>query len=74
MTTDRTTKALLAVIALALSGIAARDLGLVGPADLDLVGPATAGFGEGQKVIVTNYKTSGTAYGDILYVHCTNCK
>ena len=66
MTTDRTTKLLLAVIALALSVIAARDLGLVGP--------ATAGYGEGQKVIVTNYKTSRTAYGDVLYVHCTNCK
>ncbi len=74
MTSDRTTKALLAVIALALSVIAARDLGLVGPADLGLIGPAAAGFGEGQKVIVTNYKTNRTAYGDILYVHCTNCK
>ncbi len=66
MTTDRTTKLLLAVIALALSVIAARDLGLVGS--------AAAGFGEGQKVIVTNYQTNRNGFGQLLFVHCTNCK
>jgi hypothetical protein len=66
MTTDRTTKALLAVIAVALSVIAAKDLGRVAT--------AAAGYGEGQKVIVTNYQTKRNGFGELLFVHCTNCK
>lgn len=66
MQTDRTTKALLAVIALALSVIALEDLGLVGP--------ARAGYDEARKVIVTNFKTHRNGFGELLEVRCVNCR
>ena len=68
MIADRTTKALLAVIAVCLAVIAAADLGLVGPG-----APAWAA-GKGKNVIVTNFKVTRSGFGDLLHVHCTNCK
>ena len=70
MIADRTTKALLAVIAVSLAVIAAADLGLVGPGG---VAPAWAA-GKGKNVIVTNFKVTRSGFGDLLHVHCTNCK
>ncbi len=70
MTADRTTKALLAVIAVSLAVIAAADLGLVGPGS---IAPAWAA-GTGKKVVVTNYRVTRSGFGDLLHVYCTNCK
>ena len=68
MQTDLTTKALLAVIAIALSTIALQDLGIVGPAG------AAPSRGEGQKVIVTNFQTNRNGFGELLEVRCVNCR
>jgi hypothetical protein len=66
MKTDPYTKTVLTVIALALAVIASRDLGLVGRA-------AAVGYGEGQKVMITNLKTSSNGFGQLLHVYCENC-
>ena len=65
MTTDRTTKALLAVIAASLAVIALNDVGALAP--------ARAGVSQGQPVAVTNLKTSQNRFAQVLFVHCENC-
>lgn len=70
MTTDRTAKALLAVIAVSLAVIALADLGLVGPGP---IGPAWAA-GTGKNVVVTNFRTRRIGLGQVLEVYCTNCR
>jgi mRNA-degrading endonuclease toxin of MazEF toxin-antitoxin module len=65
MKTDRTTKALLAVIAISLGVIAAKDLGLVAGADA---------AGARAEVAVTNFTTSRNHFGETLFVRCTNCR
>ena len=57
MTIDRTTKALLAVIAL-------NDLGALAPA---------RAAAEGQPVALTNLRTSQNRFAQVLFVHCENC-
>lgn len=64
MTTDRTTKALLAVIAASLAVIALGDLGVLAPAQ--------AGA-KGTPVAVTNLRTSQNRFDQVLFVHCENC-
>jgi len=66
MKTDLYTKTVLTVIALALAVIASQDLGLVGRAE-------AVGYGEGQKVRVTNLKTKTNGFGELLHVYCENC-
>ena len=64
MTTDRTTKMLLAVIAASLAVIALNDLGAL----------ATARAGvKGQPVAVSNLRTSQNRFAQVLFVHCENC-
>lgn len=70
MIADRTTKTLLAIIAISLVVIAAADLGVVGSGP---VAPAWAA-GKGKNVIVTNFQVTRSGFGDLLHVHCTNCK
>ncbi len=64
MPTDRTTKALLAVIAASLAVIALNDLGMLATAH------ATT---KGTPVAVTNLKTSQNRFAQVLFVHCENC-
>ena len=66
MMTDLYTKTVLTVIALALALIASNDLGLVGRAQ-------AIGYGEGQKVVITNLKTKSNGFGELLHVYCENC-
>jgi hypothetical protein len=66
MKTDLYTKTVLTAIALALAVIASRDLGLIGRA-------GAVGYGEGQKVVVTNLKTKTNGFGELLHVYCENC-
>ncbi len=70
MSSDRTTKTLIAVIAASLAVIALADLGLIGPGP---VGPAWAA-GTGQNVVVTNFRTRRIGLSQVLEVYCTNCK
>ena len=64
MTTDRTTKTLLAVIAVSLAVIALNDLGALATARAKVTG---------QPVAVTNLRTSQNRFSQVLFVHCENC-
>jgi hypothetical protein len=64
MTTDRTTKALLAVIAVSLVVIALNDLGALATARAAVTG---------QPVAVTNLRTSQNRFAQVLHVRCENC-
>ena len=66
MKTDLYTKAVLTVIALALMVIAWNGISPVGRAE-------AVGYGEGQKVMVTNLKTRTNGFGELLHVYCENC-
>jgi hypothetical protein len=66
MKTDLCTKAVLSVITLALAVIALNALGVVARAE-------ALGYGEDQKVMITNLKPRTNGVGERLHVPCETC-